>query len=333
MNILEFISKQVLGMAWLNELVGQILVQFFGLNLSSRVGGSLQFFIYDSIKILTLLVVLVFIVAYIQSYFPPERAKKILGRFNGFSGSLIAALLGVVTPFCSCSSVPIFIGFTRAGLPISLTFAFLIASPLVDVASLALLVSLFGFKIAIIYIVLGLALAIISGTVLGKLDLSNQLIEYRGGAILYGESENFSLAQRIEYAKNDTRIIVRKVAPFVLLGVGAGAIIHDWIPQEIILSILGKDNPFTVLVATAVGIPIYASIFGTLPVAEALFAKGVPIGTILALIMSMTALSLPEMVMLSQVLRPRLLATFVGVVALGIMIVGYGFNAFGYLFL
>ena len=333
MNILEFISKQVLGMAWLNELVGQILVQFFGLNLSSRVGGSLQFFIYDSIKILTLLVVLVFIVAYIQSYFPPERAKKILGRFNGFSGSLIAALLGVVTPFCSCSSVPIFIGFTRAGLPISLTFAFLIASPLVDVASLALLVSLFGFKIAIIYIILGLALAIISGTVLGKLDLSNQLIEYRGGAILYGESENFSLAQRIEYAKNDTRIIVRKVAPFVLLGVGAGAIIHDWIPQEIILSILGKDNPFTVLLATAVGIPIYASIFGTLPVAEALFAKGVPIGTILALIMSMTALSLPEMVMLSQVLRPRLLATFVGVVALGIMIVGYGFNAFGYLFL
>lgn len=333
MNILEFISKQVLGMAWLNELVGQILVQFFGLNLSSRVGGSLQFFIYDSIKILTLLVVLVFIVAYIQSYFPPERAKKILGRFNGFSGSLIAALLGVVTPFCSCSSVPIFIGFTRAGLPISLTFAFLIASPLVDVASLALLVSLFGFKIAIIYIILGLSLAIISGTILGKLDLSNQLIEYRGGAILYGESENFSLAQRIEYAKNDTRIIVRKVAPFVLLGVGAGAIIHDWIPQEIILSILGKDNPFTVLLATAVGIPIYASIFGTLPVAEALFAKGVPIGTILALIMSMTALSLPEMVMLSQVLRPRLLATFVGVVALGIMIVGYGFNAFGYLFL
>lgn len=333
MNILEFISKQVLGMAWLNELVGQILVQFFGLNLSSRVGGSLQFFIYDSIKILTLLVVLVFIVAYIQSYFPPERAKKILGRFNGFSGSLIAALLGVVTPFCSCSSVPIFIGFTRAGLPISLTFAFLIASPLVDVASLALLVSLFGFKIAIIYIILGLALAIISGTILGKLDLSNQLIEYRGGAILYGESENFSLAQRIEYAKNDTRIIVRKVAPFVLLGVGAGAIIHDWIPQELILSILGKDNPFTVLLATAVGIPIYASIFGTLPVAEALFAKGVPIGTILALIMSMTALSLPEMVMLSQVLRPRLLATFVGVVALGIMIVGYGFNAFGYLFL
>ena len=333
MNILEFISKQILGMAWLNELVGQILVQFFGLNLSSRVGGSLQFFIYDSIKILTLLVVLVFIVAYIQSYFPPERAKKILGRFNGFSGSLIAALLGVVTPFCSCSSVPIFIGFTRAGLPISLTFAFLIASPLVDVASLALLVSLFGFKIAIIYIILGLSLAIISGTILGKLDLSNQLIEYRGGAILYGESENFSLAQRIEYAKNDTRIIVRKVAPFVLLGVGAGAIIHDWIPQEIILSILGKDNPFTVLLATAVGIPIYASIFGTLPVAEALFAKGVPIGTILALIMSMTALSLPEMVMLSQVLRPRLLATFVGVVALGIMIVGYGFNAFGYLFL
>ena len=333
MNILEFISKQVLGMAWLNELVGQILVQFFGLNLSSRVGGSLQFFIYDSIKILTLLVVLVFIVAYIQSYFPPERAKKILGRFNGFSGSLIAALLGVVTPFCSCSSVPIFIGFTRAGLPISLTFAFLIASPLVDVASLALLVSLFGFKIAIIYIILGLSLAIISGTILGKLDLSNQLIEYRGGAILYGESENFSLAQRIEYAKNDTRIIVRKVAPFVLLGVGAGAIIHDWIPQEIILSILGKDNPFTVLLATAVGIPIYASIFGTLPVAEALFVKGVPIGTILALIMSMTALSLPEMVMLSQVLRPRLLATFVGVVALGIMIVGYGFNAFGYLFL
>ena len=333
MNIFEFFSKQILGMAWLNELVGEVLAGFFAVDLKTRLGSSLQFFIYDSIKILTLLVVLVFLVAYIQSYFPPNRAKKILGKFNGFSGSLVAALLGVVTPFCSCSSVPIFIGFTRAGLPMSLTFAFLIASPLVDVASLALLISLFGFKIAMAYIIVGITLAVVSGSVLGKLDLSSLLIEYQGGAILYGESEQFSLSQRMEYAKNDMKIIVKKVAPFVLLGVATGAIVHDWIPQKMILEVLGKENPFTVLLATVVGIPIYASVFGTLPVAEALFAKGVPIGTVLALIMSITALSLPEMVMLSQVLKPRLLTTFVAVVATGIIIIGYAFNMWGYLLL
>lgn len=318
-------------MNWLNDLVGRLLEQYFGVDLGSRVGGSIQFFIYDSIKILVLLFVLVFIVAYIQSYFPPNRAKKILGRFSGIKGSFVAAALGVVTPFCSCSSVPIFIGFTRAGLPMSVTFSFLISSPLVDVASLALLVSLFGFKVAIAYIVAGMSLAIVSGLILAKLDLKHLLVEYQGDAALYGESEHFTVAQRIGYARSDTSIIVKRVAPFVLLGVGLGAFIHNWVPQETILSILGSGNPFTVIIATLVGIPIYASVFGTLPVAEALFLKGVPLGTILALMMSITALSLPEMVMLSQVLKPRLLAMFISVVGLGIIIIGYTFNAFGYL--
>lgn len=331
MGILDFISQQVLGMAWLNDLVGRILEKYFAMDLNSQLGGSVQFFIYDSIKILVLLFILVFIVAYIQSYFPPNRAKKILGRFSGLKGSLIAASLGVVTPFCSCSSVPIFIGFTRAGLPMSVTFSFLIASPLVDVASLALLVSLFGFKVAAAYVVAGMSLAIISGLIISKLDLTHLLVEYKGDADLYGESESFTLAQRINYAKDDTRAIVKRVAPFVLIGVGIGAFIHNWVPQETILSILGKDNPFTVIIATLVGIPIYASVFGTLPVAEALFLKNVPIGTILALMMSITALSLPEMIMLSQVLKPKLLTVFIGVVACGIIIIGYAFNAFGYL--
>lgn len=331
MGILDFISQQLLGMAWLNDFVGNILEKYFGLDLNSQVGGSVQFFIYDSIKILVLLFILVFIVAYIQSYFPPNRAKKILGRFSGLKGSLVAASLGVVTPFCSCSSVPIFIGFTRAGLPMSVTFSFLIASPLVDVASLALLVSLFGFKVAVAYVVSGMALAILSGLIIAKMDLTHLLVEYKGDAALYGESEHFTIAQRISYAKDDTRIIVKKVAPFVLLGVGIGAFIHNWVPQETILAILGSDNPFTVIIATLVGIPIYASVFGTLPVAEALFLKGVPIGTILALMMSITALSLPEMIMLSQVLKPKLLAVFISVVACGIIIIGYAFNTFGYL--
>lgn len=333
MQIWEFITEQVLGMQWLNELVGMFLQKFFGLDLAGKLGGSLQFFIYDSIKILVLLIVLVFLVAYIQSYFPPNRAKKILGKLDGLSGSLVAALLGVVTPFCSCSSVPIFIGFTRSGLPIGLTFSFLIASPLVDVASLAMLGSFFGFKIAITYVVLGILLAVVSGTILSKLNLREDIVDYSGDAILYGESEHFNIKQRLAYAKGDTQIIVKKVAPYVLLGVGAGAFIHNWIPQDVILSVLGKDNPFTVIIATAIGIPIYASVFGTIPVAEALFLKGVPIGTILALMMSITALSLPEMIMLSQVLKRRLLAIFIAVVATGIIIIGYTFNQFGYLLL
>lgn len=318
-------------MKWLNDLVESFLSVILRIDTQSKLGESLQFFIYDSIKILLLLVILVFMVAYIQSYFPPNRARKILGRFNGLSGSLIAAMLGVVTPFCSCSSVPIFIGFTRAGLPIGLTFSFLIASPLVDVASLAMLASFFGVKVAVAYIILGITLAVLSGMVLARLNLSDYIVQYSGDAVLYGESEHFNIWQRIEYAKSDTKIIVKKIAPFVLLGVGAGAIIHNWIPQEAILSLLGRDNPFTVIIATLIGIPIYASVFGTIPVAEALFLKGVPLGTVLALMMSITALSLPEMVMLSQVLKPRLLAAFIAVVGLGIIIIGYGFNYFAYL--
>lgn len=331
MGIFSFISEQVLGMKWLNDLVESFLSVILRIDTQSKLGESLQFFIYDSIKILLLLVILVFMVAYIQSYFPPNRARKILGRFNGLSGSLIAAMLGVVTPFCSCSSVPIFIGFTRAGLPIGLTFSFLIASPLVDVASLAMLASFFGVKVAVAYIILGITLAVLSGMVLARLNLSDYIVQYSGDAVLYGESEHFNIRQRIEYAKSDTKIIVKKIAPFVLLGVGAGAIIHNWIPQEAILSLLGRDNPFTVIIATLIGIPIYASVFGTIPVAEALFLKGVPLGTVLALMMSITALSLPEMVMLSQVLKPRLLAAFIAVVGLGIIIIGYGFNYFAYL--
>ena len=323
----EFFIKQVLGMKWLADLVQDIMVNVFKLDLQEKIWGSLHFFVYDTIKILILLFVLVFIIAYIQSYFPPERTKKILSRFNGILGNKIAALLGTVTPFCSCSSVPIFIGFTRAGLPLGLTFSFLISSPLVDLGSMLMLMSFFGEKFAVAYVLLGLVLAVIGGLMISSLKMEDHIKSYNGNVReLYSESENFTQKQRLSYAKGDTVIIVKNVYKYVLMGVGIGAIIHNWVPKEFILAILGPDNPYGVLIATIIGIPIYADLFGALPIAEALYLAGVPSGTILALMMGITALSLPSMIMLSNVLKPKLLGVFIGIVTIGIVIIGYTFN-------
>ena len=323
----EFFIKQVLGMKWLADLVQDIMVNVFNLDLQEKIWGSLHFFVYDTIKILILLFVLVFIIAYIQSYFPPERTKKILSRFNGILGNKIAALLGTVTPFCSCSSVPIFIGFTRAGLPLGLTFSFLISSPLVDLGSMLMLMSFFGEKFAVAYVLLGLVLAVIGGLMISFLKMEDHIKSYNGNVReLYSESENFTQKQRLSYAKSDTVIIVKNVYKYVLMGGGIGAIIHNWVPKEFILAILGPDNPYGVLIATIIGIPIYADLFGALPIAEALYLAGVPSGTILALMMGITALSLPSMIMLSNVLKPKLLGVFIGIVTIGIIIIGYTFN-------
>ena len=323
----EFFIKQVLGMKWLADLVQDIMVNVFKLDLQEKIWGSLHFFVYDTIKILILLFVLVFIIAYIQSYFPPERTKKILSGFNGILGNKIAALLGTVTPFCSCSSVPIFIGFTRAGLPLGLTFSFLISSPLVDLGSMLMLMSFFGEKFAVAYVLLGLVLAVIGGLMISFLKMEDHIKSYNGNVReLYSESENFTQKQRLSYAKSDTVIIVKNVYKYVLMGVGIGAIIHNWVPKEFILAILGPDNPYGVLIATIIGIPIYGDLFGALPIAEALYLAGVPSGTILALMMGITALSLPSMIMLSNVLKPKLLGVFIGIVTIGIVIIGYTFN-------
>lgn len=325
----DFFIEQVLGMKWLANFISNIMISNLGLDVMEPLWGSVHFFIYDTIKIMLLLFTLIFMITYIQSYFPPERTKKILSKFDGITGNIIAALLGTVTPFCSCSSVPIFVGFTRAGLPMGLTFSFLISSPLVDLASMLMLMSFFGVNFSIAYVVVGLVLAVIGGILISMLKLDQEMREYTQPVReLYSESEEFNQRQRLEYAKTDTMLIVKNVYQYILVGVGVGALIHNWVPQEMILAVLGDDNPFGVLIATMIGVPIYADIFGTLPIAEALYLAGVPAGTILAFMMAVTALSLPSIIMLSNVLKPKLLGVFVGIVAVGILIIGYFFNAF-----
>ena len=334
MSIFNFFTQQILGMKWLSDLITLFVENILNLDVSSKIGGSIQFFIYDTIKIFILLAVLIFFISYIQSYFPPEKTKKILTRFKGITGATISALLGTVTPFCSCSSIPIFIGFTKAGLPLGITFSFLISSPMVDLASLLLLSSFFGMKISILYVVLGLIIAILGGTIISKLNMESEIKVYtEETSELYDESENFNQKQRLNYALNDTKIIVKSVYKYVLIGVGIGSLIHNWIPQDIILTILGSNNPFSVVIASVIGIPMYADIFGTIPIAEALFMAGVPIGTVLAFMMSVTALSLPSIIMLAKVVKPKLLAVFVGIVTVGIIITGYLFNSFGIYFM
>lgn len=332
MGVFNFFTQQVLGMEWLSDLITLFVENILNLDVTSRLGGSIQFFIYDTIKIFILLAVLIFFISYIQSYFPPEKTKKILTKFKGITGATVSALLGTVTPFCSCSSIPIFIGFSNAGLPLGVTFSFLISSPMVDIASLLLLSSFFGMKISIMYVVLGLVIAIVGGTIISKLGLEDQIRTYdEKTRDLYSESENFNQKQRLNYAKEDTIAIVKGVYKYVLIGVGIGALIHNWIPQEMILSVLGHENPFSVIIAAIIGIPMYADIFGTIPIAEALFMAGVPIGTILAFMMGVTALSLPSMIMLSKVVKPKLLGIFIGIVTIGIVITGYVFNYFSFL--
>ena len=322
----DFFMQEVLGMHWLSELVWLVLMDM-GASQASPVWGSVHFFIYDTVKISILLVSLIFFISYIQSYFPPERTKRILTGFTGVKGAAIAALLGTVTPFCSCSSIPIFIGFTRAGLPLGMTFAFLISSPMVDVASMLMLMSFFGSEFAVIYVVVGLLLAIGGGLLLNAMKMEKYIRRYDNPIReFYSESEYFNQRQRIGYACNDTRIIVRNVFPYVLAGVAIGAFLHNWVPQDWILAVLGEQNVFSVPLAVLIGLPIYADIFGAIPIAEALYLASVPAGTILALMMAITTLSLPSLIMLSKVLERRLLFTFIGIVAAGIILIGYLFN-------
>jgi len=334
MVIISWLNRQLLKMEWLFELIRLLVENVFGLSIDDRLGGSIHFFIYDVIKIFILLSVLIFTISYIQSYFPPERTKKILGRIKGVPANILGALLGTITPFCSCSSIPIFIGFTSAGLPLGVTFSFLISSPLVDLASIILLASIFNWRTAIAYVVVGLLLAVVSGTIISKLKLEEYVESYVfGNSSLDLEQEELTVKDRIEFSKNQVSDIIKRVWKYILIGVGIGAAIHNWIPESLITAILGQDKWYSVIIAAVVGIPMYADIFGTLPIAEALIAKGVGLGTVLTFMMGVTALSLPSMIMLKQVIKPRLLWTFIGLVSAGVIIIGYVFNAIGYMFI
>lgn len=333
MGILDFLQTEILGMAWLNRLLASLLTAI-GLDINSPWGGSIHFFIYDVIKILILLGVLIFIISYIQSYFPPERTKRILGRFKGLPANILAALLGTVTPFCSCSSIPLFMGFTSAGLPLGVTFSFLISSPMVDLGSLMLLTSIFGWKIAVVYVILGLVIAVLGGTLIEKLHLENYVEDFiRTGKSVDIEQEKLKISDRLSYSFQQVKNTVKKVILYILVSVGIGAVIHNWIPQDIIVQILGDNNPFGVILATVAGVPMYADIFGTIPIAEALLSKGALLGVVLSFMMAVTTLSLPSIIMLRKAVKPKLLGIFIAICTAGIIIVGYFFNAFQFLFI
>lgn len=326
-SIWDFFQNEILGMAWLNRLIGSLL-NSLGLDTTEKIGGSVQFFIYDLIKIMVLLGILIFIISYIESFFPPERTKKILGRFHGIGANIIAALLGTVTPFCSCSSIPLFIGFTSAGLPLGVTFSFLISSPMVDLGSLVLLMSIFGWKVAFIYVIVGLIIAVVGGTLIEKLHLENQAEEFiRNGKSIDIPQEELRVKDRLKYAWEQVCGTAKKVFPYVIIGVGIGAVIHNWIPEDFIVKALGGDNPFGVVLATIAGVPMYADIFGTIPIAEALLGKGALLGVVLSFMMAVTTLSLPSMIMLRKAVKPKLLGVFIAICTVGIIIVGYAFNA------
>ena len=324
----KFITEQILGMKWLDTLIGNLL-NSLGLNTAGRIGGSVQFFLYDVVKITVLLCVLIFFISYIQSYFPPERSRKIMGRFRGIRANCIAALLGTVTPFCSCSSIPLFIGFTSAGLPLGVTFSFLISSPMVDLGSLVLLMSIFGAKVAVFYVLLGLIIAVAGGTLIEKLHMENHVEEFiRRASAVDIASPTLTQKERLLYAKEQVAQTFRKVFPYILIGVGIGAVIHNWIPENRVVAVLGNGNPFGVILATLIGIPMYADIFGAIPIAEALLGKGAQLGTVLAFMMGVTTLSLPSLIMLRKAVKPKLLGVFISICTAGIILVGYLFNLF-----
>ncbi len=330
MNVLQngwnFIQNEVLGMKWLNRVI-QNLLENCGLDTSGKIGGSINFFLYDVIKIMVLLGFLILLISYIQSYFPPERSKRILGRFHGVGANIIAALLGTVTPFCSCSSIPLFMGFTSAGLPLGVTFSFLISSPMVDLGSLVLLMSIFGWKIAIVYVIVGLVIAVAGGTLIEKLHLENQVADFiRNGKALDVPQNELHFKDRIKYAWEQVLETAKKVFPYVLIGVAIGAFIHNWIPENLIVKILGTGNPFGVIIAAIAGVPMYADIFGCIPIAEALLGKGARLGVVLSFMMGVTTLSLPSMIMLKKAIKPKLLGIFIAICTVGIIIVGYFFN-------
>lgn len=326
-----FIQDQVLGMKWLSDLIGNLLTAL-GLDITGKMGSTIQFFIYDVIKIVVLLCALIFIISYIQSYFPPERTKKILGKFHGIGANILAALLGTVTPFCSCSSIPLFIGFTSAGLPLGVTFSFLISSPMVDLGSLVLLMSIFGAKIAVVYVILGLVIAVAGGTLIEKLHLENQVEEFiRNAKQMDIPQEELTVNDRLNYSAGQVAETFKKVFPYILIGVGIGAFIHNWIPKDLIVRFLGSGNPFGVIIATIAGVPMYADIFGCIPIAEALLAKGAKLGVALSFMMGVTTLSLPSMIMLKKTVKPKLLGVFIAICTVGIIVVGYFFNVIQYL--
>ena len=321
-----FIQDEIFGMKWLNRLIGSLL-NACGLDTESKLGGSLQFFIYDTIKIMILLGFLIFVITYIQSYFPPERTKEILGRFHGIGANCIAALLGTVTPFCSCSSIPLFMGFTSAGLPLGVTFSFLISSPMVDLGSLILLMSIFGWKVAVIYVIVGLVIAVTGGTLIEKLHLEDQVEKFiRNGRSIDTPQNELTKRDRMRYAWEQVLGTAKKVMPYIIAGVGIGAIIHNWIPEEWIVNVLGTGNPFGVILAAICGIPMYADIFGCIPIAEALVAKGANLGVVIAFLMGVITLSLPSMIMLKKAIKPKLLCIFIAICTVGIILVGYFFN-------
>lgn len=334
MEIFKWLNDQLLRMDWLHGLVRQLVENVFGLTMDSRVGGSVHFFIYDVIKILILLSVLIFAISWVQSYFPPERTRRILGNMRGFRANLAGALMGTITPFCSCSSIPLFIGFTSAGLPLGVTFSFLISSPLVDLASMILLASIFNWSIALAYVLVGIVLAVLGGTLIGKAGMEKYVEAFvRQQKVLELPQDQLTLRDRLSYARDQVTEIVRRVWLYILIGVGIGAAIHNWIPQELITATIGSNNWWAVPVATLISVPMYADIFGTLPIAEALITKGVGLGTVLAFMMSVTAISLPSLIMLKKVVKTPLLVLFVAIVVLGIMLIGFLFNAFAYLFI
>ena len=322
----DFVQNQILGMIWLNDLIGSLL-NACGLDTEGKLGGSLQFFVYDMIKIMLLLGILIFAISYIQSYFPPERTKKILGKFHGIAANCIAALLGTVTPFCSCSSIPLFMGFTTAGLPLGVTFSFLISSPMVDLGSLVLLMSIFGWKVAVIYVIVGLVIAVVGGSIIEKMHLENQVEDFiRNGKSIDLPRDKLTQKDRLKYALEQVTTTARKVFPYIIIGVGIGAFIHNWIPEEWVVSSLGSGNPFGVIIATVCGVPMYADIFGCIPIAEALLAKGAKLGVVLAFMMAVTTLSLPSMIMLKKIVKAKLLGVFIAICTIGIIVVGYFFN-------
>ena len=322
----DFVQNQILGMKWLNDLIGSLL-NACGLDTEGKLGGSLQFFVYDMIKIMLLLGILIFAISYIQSYFPPERTKKILGKFHGIAANCIAALLGTVTPFCSCSSIPLFMGFTTAGLPLGVTFSFLISSPMVDLGSLVLLMSIFGWKVAVIYVIVGLVIAVVGGSFIEKMHLENQVEDFiRNGKSIDLPLDKLTQKDRLKYALEQVTTTARKVFPYIIIGVGIGAFIHNWIPEEWVVSSLGSGNPFGVIIATVCGVPMYAYIFGCIPIAEALLAKGAKLGVVLAFMMAVTTLSLPSMIMLKKIVKAKLLGVFIAICTIGIIVVGYFFN-------
>lgn len=322
----SFIQEQILGMKWLNEFVGWLL-SAVGVNITSRLGGGVQFFVYDVIKITILLCVLIFVISYIQSYFPPERSRSILSHYDGIVANMISALLGTVTPFCSCSSIPLFMGFTSAGLPVGVTFSFLISSPMVDLGSLVLLMSIFGSKIAIVYVILGLVIAVVGGSIIEKLGMDAYVEDFVKNAHMpVIDNEKLTYKDRVDFAKEQVTDTFKKVFPYIIVGVGIGAVIHNWIPESWVTAILGSRNPFGVILATLIGIPMYADIFGSIPVAEALLDKGAQLGTVLSFMMAVTTLSLPSLIMLKKAIKPRLLVTFIIICTIGIILIGYLFN-------